>query len=62
MQVKGHVYKWGEGNTDYPWHYDVEYVPPREDTYDYGSVATFPEAIAAVMQCVSTAAKEESQS
>ncbi len=51
------IYKDASNNPTHPWFYTVEHNPPGEDAFDYGSVATLPEAFA----CVKSALLERSK-
>jgi hypothetical protein len=64
MRFKAGIYKDAASDPEYPWFFNIEYVPRRDDPYGYGNVATFPEAIASVGQLMCDALgkdMEESQ-
>lgn len=59
MELRGRVYLDKEADLVHPWYFVVEHVPRREDPYEYGSLATLPEAADAARQIIRDAGKEE---
>lgn len=52
MQLRGRVYLDKGADLAHPWFFTVEYVPPRENPYECGSVATLAAAADAARQLI----------